>query len=153
MNFREIREAVTNEAHELSKLAYESKSYWNYDREYLEKAREHMIITEKEIINDLIFVAENGQDIVGFYHFTKSQDESELKWFFVHPRSIGQGLGQILWNHLLKTIKYHKIDRFVIKSDPNAEAFYIKRGALRIGIQSSIVDEKIKLPILKYMVK
>jgi N-acetylglutamate synthase-like GNAT family acetyltransferase len=146
-----IRQAKPSEDKLLSQLAFESKSYWPYDEEYLTAAREHIQITNEQIIRDHVYVCENGEDINGFYHFHYSGDASELVWFFVHPSSIGTGIGNILWNHVIKLIRELDIKEFIIKSDPNAESFYIKYGARRIGWKPSSVDAELSLPLLEYV--
>lgn len=143
-----IRRALPCEAILLSQLAFESKSVWGYDQDYLEAARIHIRISERDIYEDHVFVVEDDVNIFGFYHFKRI--EPELIWFFVNPRSVGKGIGRLLWNHLIKIIKELGITEFIIKSDPNAESFYIKQGAKRIGLKSSTVNENMKLPLLKY---
>ena len=146
-----IREAMSSEASILSQLAFESKSYWHYDEEYLLAAREHIKITTSDIEQDYVYLYEDDQGPLGFYHFRNSQEEPELIWFFVHPRSIGTGIGKILWTHLLDIVRGLEIKQFIIKSDPNAESFYVKYGAIRIGWKTSTVNEDIRLPLLKYI--
>jgi GNAT superfamily N-acetyltransferase len=144
---------MPSEASLLSQLAFESKSYWQYDDEYLEAAREHIQITISDIEQDHVYVYEDEQGTSGFYHFMHIQCDPELVWFFVHPRSIGTGIGKILWEHLLELIRNLEINEFMIKSDPNAESFYIKHGATRIGWKESSVNADMKLPLLKYIVR
>jgi N-acetylglutamate synthase-like GNAT family acetyltransferase len=146
-----IRQAKPSESKLLSQLAFESKSYWQYDEVYLNAAREHIQITNEDIARDHVYICENGEDTHGFYHFHNSGDAAELKWFFVHPRSIGTGIGNILWNHVLKLIRELEIKEFIIKSDPNAESFYIKYGARRIGWKPSSVNAELSLPLLMYV--
>ena len=117
---------MPNEASILTQIAFESKSYWKYDKGYLEAAREHIKVTERDIENNHVYLYQEGRDILGFYHFINKQEESELVWFFVHPSSIGNGIGKLLWNHLIELISELEINEFIIKSDPNAEPFYIK---------------------------
>jgi GNAT superfamily N-acetyltransferase len=151
MKTKSIRKALSNEANKLSDLAIASKSYWGYDHSYLEVAQKHIKVTAKDIQEDLVCVIENNDNILGFYHFRYI--EPELVWLFVDPKYIGQGIGRLLWDHLLQSNIKNKINEFFIKSDPNAEAFYLKQGALRIGTKPSTVDKAMKLPVLKYILK
>ncbi|MBH5317677.1 GNAT family N-acetyltransferase [Paenibacillus sp. GSMTC-2017] len=146
-----IRRAKPYEAELLSELAFDSKSHWNYKADYLEAAREHLKITDREIEDEQVFVYEVAGNIKGYYHF-RTNDEPELVWLFVKPDSIGTGIGKLLWNHLLSTLKHTEIISFVIKSDPNAEQFYLRLGAHRIGLKDSTVDSEMKLPVLKYVI-
>lgn len=137
----------------MSDLAFESKSYWKYDEEYLVAAREHIKISAIEIESDHVYLYEDDHGILGFYQFKSKQVEPELIWFFIHPSSIGKGIGKILWTHLLSVTKELEIKEFLIKSDQNAEAFYIKQGARRIGLKPSTVNADIQLPLLTYVTK
>jgi GNAT superfamily N-acetyltransferase len=149
MKTKSIRKALTNEANILTQLAFDSKSYWGYDQKYLEIAREHIKITIKDIEEDHVYVIESEDGILGFYQFR--YDDPELLWLFVHPKRIGQGIGKVLWKHLVQYIRDLKVKEFKIKSDPNAELFYIKQGAQRIGFEASTVDKKMNFPLLKYI--
>ncbi|WP_281886572.1 GNAT family N-acetyltransferase [Paenibacillus sp. YYML68] len=147
-----IREACFRDAPILSELAFLSKSFWGYDKEYLEKARKMIMITENQIKKDIVYVLESEEKILGFYHFQEMNEEgqSELVWLFIDPESIGTGYGKKLWNHLMAKVRGMEIDMFVIKSDPNAEGFYLRQGATRIGQKRSVADENHVLPVLEY---
>ncbi|MDF2858605.1 MAG: acetyltransferase [Neobacillus sp.] len=145
-----IRRAHPTEAKKLTHLAIESKSYWNYSSDYLDKAKEHLKVTEQDIVSDMVYIAEDVESIKGFYCFKFTNEKSELIWFFVAPDNIGKGVGTILWKHLLDNISNHSIDQFIIKSDPFAAQFYIKKGAVLVGSSTSSVDSSIEMPLLLY---
>ncbi|ULL16187.1 N-acetyltransferase [Paenibacillus sp. H1-7] len=113
-------------------------------------AKEHLVVTEQQVKEDAVYVIEDRGVIRGFYYFRSIGCEAELKWLFVSPEWIGLGLGKLLWEHLLETVKKAGISRFRIVSDPNAEAFYRKLGAKRIGWEPSSADSNLRLPLLEF---
>ncbi len=111
-----------------------------------------MVINKKDIIEELVYLMEDGERILGFYQFNIREDRSELVWFFTARESIGKGLGSLLWKNLVLRIKALGVKQFIIKSDPNAEGFYLKNGAINIGSTESVIDKNIKLALLKYRI-
>ncbi|MEV8615543.1 GNAT family N-acetyltransferase [Amycolatopsis sp. NPDC051373] len=59
--------------------------------------------------------------------------EGELACLFVEPDHIGTGVGRRLWQHAVDTARTLDFQRLIIGSDPFAEDFYRKMGAVRIG--------------------
>jgi GNAT superfamily N-acetyltransferase len=53
---------------------------------------------------------------------------------FVDPSAIGQGIGAALIAHLLDRARPLGFTVLTIDADPNAEAFYLARGAVRTGV-------------------
>ncbi|WP_369900044.1 GNAT family N-acetyltransferase [Bacillus manliponensis] len=141
-----IRKAKKEEDKMLSDLAYRSKAFWGYSEEFLEKCKDDLAVTERYIESHLVYVVEESDEVIGFYSL--STTEQKLDALFINPDYIGQGIGKLLWSHLLQQAKQLHIEEFTIDSDPYAEAFYLKMGAERIGeIQSTVFPER-RLPLL-----
>jgi GNAT superfamily N-acetyltransferase len=67
---------------------------------------------------------------------------------FVDPPAIGSGVGGALFAHLSALALDLGFHRLTIASDPNAEPFYLARGAVRIGaVPSGSVEGRV-LPLL-----
>lgn len=145
-----IRKAEPREAELLSTLAYESKAFWGYPIDFMEKARKYLCVTEEEIFKEDVYVLEKNRKISGFYHCRFLDEESELVWLFIHPSEIGKGLGKKLWSHILELAKIRGVKYFFIHSDPNAEKFYLANGAVSMGTKSSKVDLIISMPWLRF---
>lgn len=141
-----IRKAMNEDSSTLSELAYKSKAYWGYSKEFLEKCKDDLTVTAKYIEKNLVYVLEENDEIIAFY--TLFVTEQKLDALFIDPNHIGRGFGKVLWSHLIQKAKQLQMKEFTIDSDPYAEAFYLKMGAKRIGdIQSTVFPNR-RLPLL-----
>jgi N-acetylglutamate synthase-like GNAT family acetyltransferase len=58
----------------------------------------------------------------------------------VAPEYIGSGVGKELFIHAMQNAARRSVSEIEIVSDPNAEGFYRKMGAHRIGESVSEID-------------
>lgn len=144
-----IRKAKLGEGKILSEIALRSKAYWGYNSDFIEACRGALTISEKNISSNLVYVLEESSKIIGFFSLTVDNEKSELDSLFIEPEHIGKGYGRLLWNSIVKIAKEAGIKAFTIDADPNAEEFYIKMGAIRIGEVASTVFINRALPLLK----
>jgi GNAT superfamily N-acetyltransferase len=115
-----IRPALPNDAGRLSELAFASKAKWGYDREFL-----------------------------GFFMVRGTPPEGELADLFVAPSAMARGIGTALLEaarELAATAGFHTLH---IHSDPFAERFYLRNGAVRIGETPSGSIPGRLLPLLR----
>jgi GNAT superfamily N-acetyltransferase len=80
-----------------------------------------------------VYRAVNGSDIIGFYALTGDGETRVLEHFWIAPAHIGRGVGRTLFAHTVATLNAHGATTLRIESDPNAEGFYLKMGARRVG--------------------
>lgn len=144
-----IRKASIHEAAYLSDLAFRSKAYWGYSDEFMEACRDDLTVSPEYIASSLVFVLEDDNMIKGFMGLELENDRCLLKDLFIEPSAIGKGYGKALWRHMMEVVKELGIRRVTIHSDPNAEIFYLKMGATRIGEIESTVFRGRKLPLLE----
>ena len=64
----------------------------------------------------------------------------ELEHFWVDPAHMGRGVGRALLEHAIATSRRLGATAIDISSDPNAEEFYLRFGACRVGEVSAPVD-------------
>lgn len=133
----------------MSEIALCSKAYWGYDSDFIEACRDALTISEKHISSNLVYVLEDSSKIIGFFSLTINNVKNELDSLFIKPEYIGKGYGRLLWNSIIRIAKEAGITEFTIDADPNAEEFYIKMGAIRIGEVNSTVFVNRTLPLLK----
>ncbi|CAH0121479.1 MULTISPECIES: GNAT family N-acetyltransferase [unclassified Paenibacillus] len=143
-----IRKAVQREAGLLSELAFRSKAYWGYSEDFMEACREDLTITPDLIESSSVYVLEDRGQIQGFYALDLEHDGFLLRDLFVDPSTIGKGCGKALWNHMIRTAHDLNAAEVRIHSDPNAESFYKKMGAKRIGETASTVFPDRILPLM-----
>lgn len=128
---------AASEVLELSALALESKRYWGYDDDFMERCRPELTVVEHDVDRGMVFVAENDVgELVGFYMLGDSP-RPELSMLFVSPGAIGQGIGEVLVRDALSVANSRGWESLVIESDPFAASFYEHLGATLVGASRS----------------
>ena len=135
-----IRQASSEEAAELTRIAHDAKRHWGYPEHWIEHWDADLTITPEFISNNQVFVAEDGDRLSGFYALTIKDQKAELEHMWVAPDSIGTGIGKALFLSAMQKAAELKLRSVEISSDPNAEGFYQKMGAYRVGESTSEVD-------------
>jgi len=148
-----LRPAVPAEAGALSRLALRSKGHWGYDDEFLALCREELTLQPEQCDGVHIVVAEDGAALLGFYRLAGEAPVAELADLFVDPDAIGHGLGATLFADAVTCARALGISRLVIDADPNAEGFYARMGARRVGKVASGSIAGRELPRLELVVE
>lgn len=144
-----FRNANPEEAARLTEIALAAKRHWGYPESWLEAWREDLTITPEFIKSNDVFVAVERDALIGFYALVTSESVTELDHLWVLPERIGKGIGRQLLNHALGRAEAIGARRIEIVSDPNAEGFYRKAGATKIGeVVSTIEGQERRLPRL-----
>jgi GNAT superfamily N-acetyltransferase len=144
-----IRRADPSEARTISDLALRSKGHWGYSEDFLEACREELTLSSGFIADNTVFAFESDGEIVGFYALEGLPPEGVLRDLFVDPPHIGGGIGAALWDHALGSARSAGFEALTIDADPNAEPFYVSRGAVRIGEAPSGSIPGRLLPLLR----
>lgn len=71
---------------------------------------------------------------------------------FIDPGYIGKSIGRLSWFDLIDKAKELNVNEFTLDSDPNAEGFYLKMGAKKIGYTPSTVFPDRNLPLMQVKV-
>lgn len=127
-----------------------SKGYWGYSDEQLAKWKSNLKFEEKYIASNTVKLIQKGTEVIGFFAIVKG-DDNELDHFWLLPEAIGKGYGNKVFEQILSECKTLKITYFHIISDPDAEGFYLKKGAIKVGEVYSEPQRRM-LPKLKYSV-
>ena len=146
----EIRRAKPEDAEKLSHIASASKAHWKYPETWLELWKDALTVTPEIILENEVFAITDNDEIVGFYELVVKENSAELEHLWINPESIGFGIGRLLFVHALEKAVSLGAKKLNIKSDPNAEGFYKKMGAKRIGNDISEIEgnERI-LPLMQ----
>src|SRR2546422_4716336 len=128
-----IRPARPEEAQRLSELAFRSKAHWGYSADFLERCRGQLLVRAEQLVALRTHVLEREGDIAGFFTISGDPPEGELVHLFVEPAAIGSGAGAALLGAARELAEREGFRRLLIHSDPNAEPFYPRQGARRIG--------------------
>jgi len=129
-----IRVALPAETERLTAIAHASKRHWGYPEAWIEMWRDALTITPGYLAAHDVFVVERARDPLGFYALVERDKAWDLDHFWIHPNSMGHGLGRALFNHAVGQVRRRERGASLeIESDPNAESFYLHMGARRVG--------------------
>jgi GNAT superfamily N-acetyltransferase len=144
-----IRPARPDEAELLTELMRRSKAHWGYDAAFMHLVQDQLKITSEQIENAVaVYVIEEDGRALGFYHLKDKDGICWLEDLFIDPEAIGKGCGKLLFDHALQMARKHGYVEMGWESDPNAESFYLKMGAERIGAKPTSIEGRL-LPIMR----
>lgn len=135
-----LRVAVEADAESLTRIAHEAKRQWGYPESWIEHWQDDLTISPDYLANNHAVVAETNGQIIGFYSLVDHHHKVELDHMWVAPEQMGRGVGKELFFHAMQYAAANNISEVEISSDPNAEGFYSKMGAYRIGETVSEID-------------
>ena len=128
-----IRRAVADDAAALTVIAHASKRHWGYPEAWIALWRRELTLTPEFIERYPVHVGTDGNALTGFYALLFADADCELEHFWVVPGRIGAGVGRALFAHALERCRAIGARRLWITADPNAEGFYRRMGARRVG--------------------
>jgi GNAT superfamily N-acetyltransferase len=146
-----IVRATSADAPALTTIAFAAKRHWGYPEPWIESWRELLTIRPDLIASHDTYVALDGDRKLGFYVLAHKGDRLDLLHLWVWPEAMGRGVGRSLFLHATQRTKELGYSALEIESDPNAEGFYLRMGARRVG--SSIREAehgRRELPTLIY---
>ncbi|TWT50844.1 putative acetyltransferase [Rubripirellula amarantea] len=143
-----FRPARPDEANELTRIATASKRTWGYDEEQMSLWIPGFTFTPDNIATRTVSVAQISGDTVAVSSLCIADTQCQLDEFWVHPSSIGTGIGRQLLEYTLALASRAGFDFVTVVSDPNAEGFYLRFGGTRIGLRESLPKGR-NLPVLK----
>ena len=147
---KNIRRAEPVEAETLTEISHAAKRHWGYPERWIERWRETLTITPEFVRRNEIYLAEEDGAVVGFYALIMEGEEAELEHMWVRPERIGTGLGRELMEAAKTRAASLGARRINITGDPNAEGFYLRMGARKLGQVSAPVDGEARwLPRLR----
>jgi len=146
-----IVRATTAESDALTGIAFAAKRHWGYPEEWIESWRELLTIRPEVIATHEMYVATSNDARIGFYGLEPKSGKVDLLHMWVLPRAMGQGVGRRLLLHAVERTRQLGFRMLEIESDPNAERFYLRMGARRVGTRVSESQfGRRELPILSF---
>jgi GNAT superfamily N-acetyltransferase len=143
----DVRPATPEDADALTRIAFAAKRYWGYPESWIQHWRDSLTISPEFVRNSRVYAAVSGGEPCAFYALTSAGGELEHLW--VLPAWIGSGVGSLLFEHAMREAARRGASAVAIESDPNAEGFYLRMGARRVGENVyEIEGPKRKLPLL-----
>lgn len=144
-----IRRDRAHEAASITELALRSKAHWGYDEAFMRQVADELTVTPEMVRRCDVVVAERAGRLLGFYIIQGQPPVGELQALFVEPAVMGRQVGRMLLEHAKNAARAHGFTCLKIDSDPHAEGFYLKMGAVKIGkVPSGAIPGRF-LPMLK----
>jgi GNAT superfamily N-acetyltransferase len=147
----EIVRAKPEDAAVLTEIAFAAKRHWGYPERWIESWRDTLTIREDFIAANVTYSAMEDGRAVGFYLLTTESDGLHLDHLWIAPHAMGRGIGRALFEHAVEQAKGLGYQAIKIEADPNAEGFYERMGAKRVGINVTEIEGELRqLPLLLY---
>jgi GNAT superfamily N-acetyltransferase len=157
-----IRIALPGEDEILTEIAFAAKRTWNYTENYFEIWKGELTITKEYIQNNIVFVAEKGKQVVGFYSIVSVVDDFMagnvlvkkgfwLEHLFIDPPFQHQGIGRKLIEHIKNYCKENRIGKLKIFVDPHATGFYEKMDAEFVENSPSSIEGR-EVPVYFFII-
>jgi GNAT superfamily N-acetyltransferase len=145
-----IRKARRRDCDELTRIAHAAKRFWGYPEKLIRLWQPDLTITAAFVARHSVYCAVRNSSMVGFYALSGERASRELEHMWVDPAEIGSGIGRLLFDHLISHLRRMGVKRLRIASDPNAEGFYRKLGARRVGrVPSRPVGRRLPLFVFR----
>lgn len=136
----DIRRARESDAAELTRIAHEAKRHWGYPERWIELWRDDLTLDPEFIAGNEVYLAEEGGEALGCYSLVAGSPSWTLEDLWIRPAAMGRGLGRRLFEHARAVAAEAGASVLEIDADPNAEAFYLHMGAVRVGEVRSEID-------------
>jgi N-acetylglutamate synthase-like GNAT family acetyltransferase len=137
-----IRRATLDDTATLTKIAHDAKRYWGYPEHWIKHWQSELTIANDFVNENEVYVLTSDEEVRGFYALVVRNDKAELEHLWVAPQHIGTGVGKELFIHAMQRAAGRDVSEVQISADPNAEGFYKKMGAHRIGDLRADMDDQ-----------
>jgi Acetyltransferase (GNAT) family. len=95
-----------------------------------------------------------AEGAAGFYVLTTEDDGLHLDHLWIVPGAMRRGIGRGLFEHAVSQARQLGFDSIKIEADPNAEGFYKRMGARRVGATISRVEGEVReLPRMEFQLR
>lgn len=146
----EIKKTTFDEISQLNQIISRSKSFWNYDQDYLKAAIPLIQITEAWLLKHEGYTLREDKDILGFIGIEIFDSYWKLEHLWIDLKKIRKGYGRKSIHFLCQVAREQKITKILILPDPPAENFYLNLGAEFTG--KKIVSRIPNGPIFQEMI-
>lgn len=142
-----IRRATIDDTTTLTNLAHAAKRYWGYPEQWIKQWQNELTISNDFVEENEVYLLVSEDEVRGFYALVLRDEKAELEHLWVAPQHIGTGVGKELFLHAMQHAAGHDISEVELSADPNAEGFYKKMGAHRIGeVRADMGDKPRTIP-------
>ena len=146
-------------APDLAALGTRSKGAWGYDEGFMTRFGAQMAEWVPAFVGGMrddggrvLLVAEDDGALVGFA-IVEQTDPAKPAWLedlWIEPHRMRGGIGGELLRAVLDAARAAGRAALEFESDPNAEGFYLRMGARKIGEQVSDFQAGRILPVMRF---
>jgi GNAT superfamily N-acetyltransferase len=115
------------------------------------RADPELRLTEPDLDRLHVVVAEHAGSALGVASLDAAADPPVVGHLFVDPSAMGAGVGALLMAALADEARRLGVAEIELESDPNAEGFYARMGAHRVGDRASSSTGRV-LPLMRMRV-
>jgi len=144
-----LRPARAVELPHLSDLCFRSKAVWGYDAAFMEACREELTLTDQDLNETRVQVAEDKDGVIGVVQVVIDDGIAELEKLFIEPNRMHTGAGRRLFDWAIEAAQASGAKQLMIDTDPDAADFYRRMGARDAGTSASVSIPNRQLPRLK----
>ena len=149
-----IARATPEQAETLTQIALAAKRHWGYPDAWIQLWSPSLTITPEFIEAHETYVAWMEEQPAGFCAISRENEVANVEHLWVAPAYIGKGVGSTLFEYMLSRCKELGVQVLKIESDPNAQSFYERMGARKVGEVVGEVDGHPRLlPILEMKIQ
>ena len=143
MTHLDIRLARADDRQDLIDLLWRASLAWEVVRQDLLDHPEVIDVDAEMIARNQVFVAEQGERIVGFATIIPREsadgetegNDAELEGIFVEPANWRKGIGMALMHQIEREAQAWGATRLHVVASPNVEGFYLAAGFTKTGEQ------------------
>lgn len=150
-----LERARPEHAEMLTSIAVESKRHWGYPEQWIRIWIPQLTITRQYIDENETWLASVNGKAAGFVALKQERDGAWwLDHLWVRPGEMGQGVGAALFRQAVKRARARGASALWVESDPNAQSFYEKMGAHKVGESVGEVEGQPRiLPVMEIYIK
>ena len=145
-----LRPASIADAPILTDILHRSKGSWGYPKDKMAEFREYWRITEDDIDQLHMTIAEIDGIAVAFSGVKPiNEDTLLIDYLFVVPETQGQGIGYLLLKRVEDRARTLGLTRLYLESDAYAGSFYETQGFTTIATRPSEMSPGKDIPLME----
>ena len=145
-----LERARAEHAKSLTRIAIEAKRHWGYSETWIQIWIPQLTISLEYILANETWLASINDEPSAFYSLKLDGGTWWLNHLWVRPGAMGQGVGATLFRHARRRARLAGASVLRVESDPHAQSFYEKMGAVKVGEHRGEVDGQLRvLPIME----
>ena len=151
----QLRDATPSDLTELTEVAHQAKRHWNYPEAWIAEWSAVLSFGPDSLVEMRVVVAEEHGRIEGFCALLPGTDRWQIEHLWIRPSAMGRGVGRRLFDDAVAHARSRGAAILVVESDPHAEGFYLRMGAVRVGTNAAPVegDPTRSLPVLEFALR